>query len=1137
MKKLLLACMMALGIGASAQVGPPASANPNTVPQGYGFTQSSGTYTPLSASRTIWQSGAALGTDAASAAITIPSFKFNGKTYTTLYISNNGFITFGTAPLAATYTGLSTDSAVANLAEGAVAGFAANLVNANTTTSEIAYETVGTKFSVQFTDLKVSGGAAAQLLNFQIQLDSSNNTVAIVYGTCASGTATATGQVGLRGSESSDQNNRTGTNWTATTVGTTTTSNCTLGTTNSTTVPASGLTFTYTPGTWVSSPPAYATLPYTNDFSTWTNGNSTADLPGANWRTWPARGDNSWRQSDIATSGFTTASGWTSTTGGAAIAAPAVAPTARFHSYNCVNASGYMDLYVDLSTGGAGNRIVSFDYINTSGTDVLNVLLSTDGGATFTSMGPAQAVSASWASKSYITTSTSATAVIRFMGTGDNGSTDIQIDNLSITVSTSPPACTAIVAPANAATGISLTPTISWNTSSLASSYLINIGTTPGGTDIQNGLNVGNVTSYTIGTGSTPASNPLSFNTQYYITIIPTNTYGNATGCTETSFTTTATIPCPTVTAPATGATGLTFTPTITWNAVTGVTGYTLTVGTTAGGTDILNAQSVTGTSYTFATALNPNTKYYYTVNAVTATSSSASCTERNFTTQCAAITAPWTENFDGLTTVGSAVLPSCWATNGGTNFASATASGNTYNDPKSAPNYVTIYYPTTASYLWTPLTTLTANQSYDFSFYWVGDGLAGWQNEVLVNNIQAATGATSLTTFITPTQTTTGGGNSTNYTKVTVTFVPTATGNYTFGIKGYVTTTAPYYMGFDDFSLKITPTCVEPTFPATPISGLTASGATVTWNASSPAPASNYDIYYSTTNTAPTSASTPNATNVTSPYTLTGLNANTTYYVWVRSHCSSTDQSTWAGPVTVYTGYCVPSSTSQASWISAFTSTGASQDMNYSAATAATGTNGYQDLTASTNKIISATTGTAIPVTLTAGGPTVGIAVWIDWNNNLIFEASERMYVTSTYTTTTTGATITPPAGQANGSYRMRVLVDYNNSAPSNPCGSITRGEYVDYIFQIDTTLGTSEIVNNSKEIKVYPNPFTDIVNISDIKDVKNVTVVDMAGRVVKAIANPVRELQLGDLKSGMYILKIDYKNGTSKSVKAIKK
>jgi hypothetical protein len=37
---------------------------------------------------------------------------------------------------------------------------------------------------------------------------------------------------------------------------------------------------------------------------------------------------------------------------------------------------------------------------------------------------------------------------------------------------------------------------------------------------------------------------------------------------------------------------------------------------------------------------------------------------------------------------------------------------------------------------------------------------------------------------------------------------------------------------------------------------------------------------------------------------TISGLAINTTYYIWVRARCSSTDASPWSGPVTVFTNY-----------------------------------------------------------------------------------------------------------------------------------------------------------------------------------------------------------------------------------------
>lgn len=224
----------------------------------------------------------------------------------------------------------------------------------------------------------------------------------------------------------------------------------------------------------------------------------------------------------------------------------------------------------------------------------------------------------------------------------------------------------------------------------------------------------------------------------------------------------------------------------------------------------VLNATNST-TSTTVSAPLNtlsPSTTYYAWVRSSCSTTSKSewSATSTTFSTPCVPVaTLPWTENFDSMTSIGSGIVPNCWIQTPGNsnNFTSAQASSNTYNDPKSAPYYMTIYYPyNSAAYFWTPQFAMTAGVSYDFSFYWVGDGLTGWQNEVLVNNAQSPTGATSLTTFITPTQTATGGGNSTNYTKVTVSYVPTTTGNYSFAIKAFNTTSAPYYMGFDDFSV-----------------------------------------------------------------------------------------------------------------------------------------------------------------------------------------------------------------------------------------------------------------------------------------------------------------------------------------------
>jgi len=82
--------------------------------------------------------------------------------------------------------------------------------------------------------------------------------------------------------------------------------------------------------------------------------------------------------------------------------------------------------------------------------------------------------------------------------------------------------------------------------------------------------------------------------------------------------------------------------------------------------------------------------------------------------------------------------------------------------------------------------------------------------------------------------------------------------------------------------------------------SSVTSTSATVSWTAGSPAPASGYQYYISTSATAPTGATVPTgstAAGVTS-VSLTGLTANTTYYVWVRGNCGASGTSAWSSSV-----------------------------------------------------------------------------------------------------------------------------------------------------------------------------------------------------------------------------------------------
>lgn len=84
---------------------------------------------------------------------------------------------------------------------------------------------------------------------------------------------------------------------------------------------------------------------------------------------------------------------------------------------------------------------------------------------------------------------------------------------------------------------------------------------------------------------------------------------------------------------------------------------------------------------------------------------------------------------------------------------------------------------------------------------------------------------------------------------------------------------------------------------------------------------------------------------------------------------------------------------------------------------------------------------------------------------------------------------------------------------------------------------LGTSEVTTKEKSIKVYPNPFTDYVNVADFEKVKSISVLDMSGKLVKTFAKPDSKLNLSNLNSGMYLLILNMKDNSKQTIKVIKR
>jgi hypothetical protein len=100
----------------------------------------------------------------------------------------------------------------------------------------------------------------------------------------------------------------------------------------------------------------------------------------------------------------------------------------------------------------------------------------------------------------------------------------------------------------------------------------------------------------------------------------------------------------------------------------------------------------------------------------------------------------------------------------------------------------------------------------------------------------------------------------------------------------------------------------------------------------------------------------------------------------------------------------------------------------------------------------------------------------------------------------------------------------------------SISIGEFQISAYD-STVLSTNETTKKIDKLKVSPNPFSDFITISDISDVKSISVIDISGRLVKKIEKVSSSIYLGDLKEGVYLISLKLNDGTTKTIKAIKK
>jgi len=210
----------------------------------------------------------------------------------------------------------------------------------------------------------------------------------------------------------------------------------------------------------------------------------------------------------------------------------------------------------------------------------------------------------------------------------DGKDTDKEVVSVNVEAAGTAPSAPTLSSPSNSATNISIPTTLSWNASSGATSYTLQVSTNSNFTSFvynQSGI-----------TGTSQQVTGLNNSTQYYWRVSATNSYGTSGWSSVWDFITVAggTAPQPpTLSSPSNGATNIALPPSLIWNASTGATSYTLQVSTNSNFSGfVYNQSGLTSTSQQ-VTGLNNSTTYFWRVSAENSYGTSGWSTVWNFTT------------------------------------------------------------------------------------------------------------------------------------------------------------------------------------------------------------------------------------------------------------------------------------------------------------------------------------------------------------------------------------------------------------------------------------------------------------------------------------------------------------------------
>jgi len=341
-------------------------------------------------------------------------------------------------------------------------------------------------------------------------------------------------------------------------------------------------------------------------------------------------------------------------------------------------------------------------------------------------------------------------------------------------------------------------------------------------------------------------------------------------------------------------------------------------------------------------------------------------------------------------------------------------------------------------------------------------------------------------------------------------------------------------------------PVCAAPTAPSA--GSVTATTAVLDWTQSG-TPA-QWQIKYGPTGFNVSTGGTAILTS-TKPYTLNPpLSSSTTYDYYVRAICGPNDTSAWS-PVTTFTTLCTtpailshPDSSRCGAGtveLNATASAGATIQW-YAAATGGTALatgNTYTTpaLSATTSYYITAKTGTCessprqeIKAIIKQAASVDTIAADLTAAPTVAFQAVNPQNVT-TYawsfgsggsTSALQNPTFVYPTSSSAQNYTVSLIV-------SNDCGNDT----VTTVINIPGTTGVNDLKLNNDDLKIYPNPTAQYFRLENNSpyQLKQLRIINVLGQIVRTIpvnSNTASKIDVSNMASGLYNIRIEFEEGT---------